>query len=63
MDDSRSAELQRVAEVVKLACIEAAIEAYEQAGMSGLCEEGAWECAVSALRAVDVVAIVADQRG
>jgi hypothetical protein len=30
--------------------IDAAINAYEQAGLSGLCHEGRWECALAALR-------------
>jgi hypothetical protein len=30
--------------------IDAAIQAYEQAGLSGLCHEGRWECALAALR-------------
>lgn len=30
--------------------IETAIQAYEQAGLSGLCHEGRWECALAALR-------------
>ena len=30
--------------------IDAAMAAYEQAGLSGLCHEGRWECALAALR-------------
>ena len=30
--------------------IAAAVRAYEQAGLSGLCHEGRWECALAALR-------------
>ncbi len=37
-------EITKVAEVVRSACLEAALEAYEDAGISGLCAEGRWEC-------------------
>jgi hypothetical protein len=37
------AEKQRIAQVVKDACLQAALEGYEYAAMSGLCHEGAWE--------------------
>jgi formiminotetrahydrofolate cyclodeaminase len=40
----------RLVEAVRSACVDAAIEAYEQASSSGLCHEGAWEAAVSAIR-------------
>ena len=30
--------------------IDAAVAAYESAGLSGLCHEGRWECALAALR-------------
>ena len=45
MDDP----LQR-AEVVRQACVAAALQAYEDAGLSGLCHEGRWEYAVDAMR-------------
>jgi len=37
-------------ETCRARLIDAAIEAYEQAGLSGLCHEGRWECALAALR-------------
>jgi hypothetical protein len=43
-----------VAEAVRRACIEAALAAYEDAKIRGLCHEGAWECAVEALRSLDL---------
>lgn len=49
---------RRLAEVVRDACGKAAQEAYENAGISGLCEEGRWECAVAAIRALDVEAVI-----
>lgn len=39
---------------VRQACIAAAIAAYEDAGMSGLCAEGRWELALDAMRHVDL---------
>jgi formiminotetrahydrofolate cyclodeaminase len=37
-------------EAVRKACVDAAIDGYERASISGLCHEGAWEAAVSAIR-------------
>lgn len=46
-----AAALRReLAEVCRARLIEAAIGAWEQAGLSGLCYEGRWECALAALR-------------
>lgn len=45
---------QTVAEAVRKACIEAAVAAYEDAGISGLCAEGRWEAAVSAMQSLDL---------
>jgi len=39
-----------LAEAVRQACIDAALAGYESASLAGLCEEGAWEAAVSAIR-------------
>ena len=50
-----------LAEQIRAACIEAALAGYENAAMSGLCHEGAWECAISAIQMVDVQAIVREQ--
>ena len=43
-------EYMQMAEVVRQACITAALQAYEDAGLSGLCHEGRWEYAVDAMR-------------
>ena len=48
---------QRV-EAVRDACLKAAREAYENAGISGLCEEGRWERAVTAIRLLDLEAVI-----
>ena len=36
-------EQEVIAEAVRKACIKVALDAYEQAGISGLCAEGRWE--------------------
>ena len=48
----------KLAEAVRTACLEAALRAYEDAGISGLCEDGRWECAVQAIKGVDLSALV-----
>jgi hypothetical protein len=55
--DQRESQ-RRLAEAVRDACGKAAQEAYENAGISGLCEEGRWECAVAAIRALDLEAVI-----
>lgn len=55
-DDAR--QKLELAEHVRRACVEAAIEGYERAAMSGLCHEGAWEAAIGAMRMVDLAALL-----
>jgi hypothetical protein len=43
-----------LAEAVRKACIEAALAAYEDAGISGLCAEGRWEAAISAIQSLNL---------
>lgn len=56
-DDER-----RLAEAVRAACLNAAQAAYESAAMSGLCEEGAIEVALGAIRTLDLEAVLARPR-
>ena len=58
-----SEQQRRLARLVRDACVQAALDAYEQAGMSGLCHEGAWECAVGAMRSLDLDAVLAPSLG
>ena len=51
-----ASEALRPAEAARAACIEAAIAAYERARTDGLCEAGAWECAIEVMRGLDLVA-------
>jgi hypothetical protein len=55
-------EAQAIAETVRQACIEAALRAYEEGGISGLCAEGRWELAVDALRRLDLQALLQPPR-
>lgn len=48
-----------LADAVRDACIKAALDGYEQAQIAGLCQEGAWECAVDAIRMLDLGTILA----
>jgi hypothetical protein len=51
--------LAKVAEAVRQACIATALDAHEQAGISGLCQEGRWEAAIEAVRSLDLAAVLA----
>lgn len=64
MDDSLNeinAE-QLLAERVRKACIEAALEGFMGASMSGLCSEGAMEAATSAMQKLDIATFVEEHR-
>lgn len=45
---------QLLAERVRTACVRAALAAYEDAGLSGLCAEGRWEHTIGVLRQLDL---------
>jgi hypothetical protein len=47
-----------LAERVRAACLNAALAAYEDAGIRGLCADGRWEAAVAAIRQVDLSGVV-----
>lgn len=59
MTDDDAGRREKLAEAVREACIAAALAGYEDAGMSGLCHEGRWECAISAMRIVDLESVLA----
>ena len=44
------AVVRAVAEKIRAEVVETAINAYEDAAANGLCAQGAWECAVDAMR-------------
>lgn len=58
-DDSRIND----AEKVRNACIEAALDGYEDASISGLCGEGALEVAISAMRRLSLEEVIARRSG
>lgn len=51
-------ERGRLAEAIRQACLQAALAGYEDASLSGLCHEGAWECAIDAIRTLDLAALL-----
>lgn len=44
----------QLAAAIRAACIDAALAAYEEAGVQGLCAEGRWEAAVGAMQSLDL---------
>jgi len=48
----------RLAKAVRDACVHAALENYELAGLSGLCAEGRWEMAVDSMRSLELDSVV-----
>jgi hypothetical protein len=48
-----------MAEAMRAACVKAALQAYEDAGVRGVCQEGRWECAIAAIRHLDLRALSA----
>ncbi len=57
--DDCEERMRRAAEAVRAACLQAAIEGYERAGLGGLCEEGRWEMVVDAIRSLELDAVIA----
>ncbi len=51
-------EPMRIAEAVRAACVQAAQQGYERAAADGLCDEGALEVALEAIRSLDIDQIV-----
>ena len=47
---------------VRSACIAAALDGYERAQIAGLCRDGAWECALDAMRLLDLDPILTPPR-
>ncbi len=50
--------LVALAQAVRDACVQTALEHGEDARMAGLCWEGAWEAAITAMRTLDIEQIV-----
>jgi hypothetical protein len=59
MSEQRARQTKRrLAEAVRDACVQAALAGYEQAAFDGLCHEGAWENAISAIQRLDLEAVI-----
>ncbi len=54
MENINLIEFKQTAELIRKGCIKAAVEAYETASQIGLCHEGAWECAVDAMKSLNI---------
>ncbi|WP_319783090.1 hypothetical protein [Oceanisphaera sp. IT1-181] len=50
-----------LAEQVRAACLHAALAAYEEGGMLGLCQQGRFELAMDAITALNLTAITEAQ--
>ncbi len=53
----------QLAEAVREACLHTAMEAYEEAGISGLCREGRWELALQKMQSLDLELLVEKLQG
>ena len=51
-------EPEDLAKRIRDTCLEAALQAYEDAGMQGLCAEGRWEAAIGALKTLDLAPLL-----
>jgi hypothetical protein len=50
-------------ETVRGACLDAALAAYEDAGIRGLCADGRWEAALAAIHDVDLSDLLESHAG
>jgi hypothetical protein len=48
----------QLANDLRAACLHAAVAAYEDAGIQGLCHEGRWEAAIGAMQMVDLRGLI-----
>lgn len=61
-DDDTTNKVLHIAETIRAACLTAALASYEDASMRGLFHEGAWECAIGAIRSLDLSRILAQHQ-
>ena len=47
-----------LAERIRSSVVDVAVQVYEDVGVQGLCPEGRWEAAVSAMRSLDLTPIL-----
>lgn len=58
MNDNPTSDKQRSFEFIKTACIKAAQQGYTNAAFSGLCSEGAFEAAISAIQMLELNEVI-----
>jgi hypothetical protein len=51
-------DVEDLAKRIRETCIEAVLQAYEDAGIQGLCPEGRWEAVVDALRTIELAPLL-----
>ena len=56
-------QLWQLATAVRDGCFSAAVTAYDDASTDGLCHDGAWECALEAMRDLDFEFIITKSIG
>jgi hypothetical protein len=54
MNENVSPEVRALAEKIRAAYLETALNSYEDAAANGLCAQGAWECAVDSMRRLEI---------
>ena len=57
-EPDRDERALRIATAVKFECLRAAVESYDDARIRGLCQEGAWDLAMDALKSIDIEAVL-----
>jgi hypothetical protein len=60
--DAGSLELAGIAEFIRAACVQAAQQGYERAAADGLCDEGALEVALEAIRSLDIESLLREMK-
>ena len=56
-------DLAQIVETVRAACLQAAQQGYERAAADGLCDEGALEVALDAIRSLDLNQMLQELKG
>lgn len=57
-----AAEHEQLAEAVRNRCVQELLQAWEEAGISGLCGDGRWEVALGRLRTLTGQDLLSDQK-
>jgi hypothetical protein len=60
--DNSPQNLKRIAETIRAACVQAAQQGYERAAADGLCNEGALEVALEAIRSLDIESLLREMK-